>query len=428
MMKEYTFAYGDGSVTIPLEERDITAVLSGNEIPALPDIRAAVRKSLDEPIGCPPLRKCVRRGQSVVLVVSDMSGFWMRQDLVVPHLVDYLLEDGGLAPEDITILVANGTHTGGGEEELRTLVTDGVYDRIRVVNHDCRSEDLVTLGTTSFGTEVSVNGMAVRADLCLCLGAATFHIMAGFGGGRKSILPGISGEPTIRQNHALALDPARLRSNPLIGNGRTADNPLHLDMMEAAAMMKNLFMVNLVMNAEEKLCAVFSGHWRLSWERACREVERVYHVPIRRQTDVVIAGCGGYPRDMSLYQGTKSIDNVESAVKPGGTLILVIEARDGGGPEEYFGWCRNLRDGTIEKRLREEFTVAGYIFFLNCEQAGRYRVMLLSDIDPAETAPMGIESYRDVPSLLAAADLEGKSITVIPRAGTVVPVLSQPGR
>ena len=423
-MKEYSFAYGGGSVTIPLEESNVTAVLYGNDVPALEDIRAAVRKSLDEPIKHAPLRECVKPGNTVALIVSDMSRFWMRQDLVVPHLVEYLLEDCSLSAEDVTIIVANGTHPGGDEKELRTLVTDGVYDRIRVVNHDCHAKDLVTLGVTSYGTEVAVNAIAVRADLCLCLGAATYHVMAGFGGGRKSILPGISGEATIFHNHALSLDPDQLRSNPLIGNGRTEGNPLHLDMLEAAGMIKNLFMVNLVMNAGEKLCAVFSGHYIASWERACREVERVYQVPIREKADVIVAGCGGYPRDMSLYQGSKVIDNVESALKPGGTLILVMEAREGGGPAEYFGWNRDLVNGTIEKRLREAFTVAGYIFFLNCEQAQRFRVMLLSTIDPADTAPMGIESYQDVSALLDAVDLKDKRILVIPRAGTVVPVVT----
>ena len=423
-MKEYTFAYGDGSVTIPLDENQVKYELTGNRIPALPDIRSAVRRSLEEPIGCPPLSECVHAGQKAVLIVSDMSRFWMRQDLVIPHLVEYLLDDCGLPPEDLTILVANGTHPGGGEEELRTLVTDAVYEQIRVVNHDCRGDDLVTLGTTSFGTKVAVSGIAARADICVCLGAATYHVMAGFGGGRKSILPGISAEWTIRQNHALSLDPHELRTYPLVGNGRMADNPLNLDMLEAAGMMKNLFMVNLVVNTQEQHCAVFSGHYRSSWERACREVERVYQVPVPERVDVIVAGAGGYPRDMSLYQGTKAIDNVESGLKPGGTLILVIEAREGGGPEEYFGWSRDLIRGTLEQRLREAFTVAGYIFFLNCEQAKRYRVMLLSGIDPAKTAPMGIESYADVKTLLASADLKGKTIAVIPNAGATVPVVT----
>ena len=424
-MKEYTFAYGSGSVTIPLDENQVQAEVYGNDVPAVPDIRSAVRRSLDEPIGREALRRCIKPEDNVALIISDMSRFWMRQDLVVPCLVEYLLDDCGLSADNVTILVANGTHPGGSEEELRTLVTDAVYERVRVVNHDCRADGMAVLGTTTFGTEVSVNAAAVRADLCLCLGAATYHVMAGFGGGRKSILPGISSEKTIKQNHALSLDKTKLRSNPLIGNGKTENNPLNLDMLEAAGMMKNLFMVNLVVNAWEQLCAVFSGHYITSWERACREVERVYQVAIEEKTDVVVAGCGGYPRDMSLYQGTKAIDNVESALKPGGTLILVIEARDGGGPEEYFGWCRNLADGSIEKRLREAFTVAGYIFFLNCEQARRYRVMLLSGINPEETAPMGIETYRNVEELLAHADLEGRSITVITNAGSVVPVVRE---
>lgn len=425
MLHEYTIPYGSGSLRVPLEQEQVMAELRGNEVPPIPDIRAALRESLDAPIGRAPLRQCVQPGDRVALVISDMSRFWMRQDLVVPHLLDYLLDDCGLSPADVTIVVANGTHPGGDEAVLRQLVTDPVFERVRVVNHDCQAADLVPLGLSSFGTPVAVNAIAATADLCLCLGAATYHVMAGFGGGRKSILPGISGEATIRHNHALSLDPAQLRSSPLVGNGRLADNPLHLDMLEAAGMMPNLFLVNLVMNAGEKLCAIFSGHYIHSWERACREVERVYQVPIPEQADVVVAGCGGYPRDMSLYQGSKAIDNVESALKPGGTLILLMEAREGGGPPEYFGWSRNLRDGSLEQRLREDFTVAGYVFFLNCEQASRYRVMLLSSLDPAETAPMGIESYRDLSALLAQADLAGKRILVIPNAGSVVPVVQE---
>ena len=154
-MKEYTFAYGSGTVNIPLEEDQVTAVLGGNNIPPLPDIRAAVRESLEAPIGCAPLRACVTPGDTVALVVSDMSRFWMRQDLVIPHLVDYLLEDCGLKSGNLTIVVANGTHPGGDEAALRTLVTDAVFERVRVVNHDCRADDLVTLGTTSFGSSAA---------------------------------------------------------------------------------------------------------------------------------------------------------------------------------------------------------------------------------------------------------------------------------
>jgi len=424
-MRDYTLPYGDGTVTIPLDETQVLAELHGSRVEALDDIRAALRRSLERPIGIEPLRERVKPGDRVALVVSDMSRFWMRQDLVVPHLVDYLGDACGIPDGDITIVVANGTHLGGDERELRTLVTDAVFERVRVVNHDCTADDLVALGVTPHGTPVSVNRAAAEADLVLCLGACTHHVMAGFGGGRKSILPGISSLETIRHNHAFALDPHALRTNPLIGNAVLAGNPLHEDMCEAAGLVPNLFVVNLVMNAEMQLAAIFSGHYLASWERACEEVNRIYRVPVPRRADVIIASCGGYPKDMSLYQGTKSIDNVETGLKPGGTLILAIEAREGGGPAEYFDWVKDLCAGTIEQRLRNDFTIPGYIFFLNCEQAQRYRIFLYSSVDPASVAPMGIRAYSDMAALLRDAAIGGKETYIIPNASTVIPYVAE---
>ena len=154
-MKTYEFAYGHGHVSVPLNEADILAELHGSETPPIADIRSALISSLEAPIDSKPLKNLALPGLKVALVVSDMTRFWMRQDLVVPHLVDYLLEVCGVKPSDLTIVIANGTHIGGNEQELRTLVTDGVYDRIRVENHDCEAKDLVYLGTTSAPVPVS---------------------------------------------------------------------------------------------------------------------------------------------------------------------------------------------------------------------------------------------------------------------------------
>lgn len=420
-MKEYTFRYGEGTVAIPLDERSVLDELHGNRVPAAQDIPALLAESLEKPIDAPPLCEWIEPGDRVVLIISDMSRFWMRQDRVIPPLVDYLNERCGVKDESLTILVANGTHIGGDESELRTLVTDAVYDRVRVVNHDCTAPDLVYIGTTPHDTPVYINPEAAHADKVICLGACTHHVMAGFGGGRKSILPGISGMETICRNHAYSLDPACLRSNPRIGNGKLNDNPLNDDMCEAAGMMKNLYMVTLVLNAEMQLAEIYSGHYLTSWQAACAAVDRIYRVEVPEKADVIVASCGGYPKDMSLYQGTKTIDNVESGLKIGGTLILVIEAREGGGPAEYFDWIRSLQDGTMEQRLREHFTVPGYIFLLNCEQAQRYNVLLLTSVAAETVAPMGLKAFSNVDDLLAAADLDGKSIYVIPNGSTVVP-------
>ncbi len=421
----YTFRYGDGSVRADLNRMNILGVLNGQPVQPVESIPDALSFALEHPIRSRTLQDFIGDAGSICLIVSDMSRFWMRQDKVIPPLLEYLFSRCGVKPGQVTIVVANGTHPGGDEKELRRLVTDAVFERVRVVNHDCLAKDLVYLGTTSWKTPVWVNPVVAGADRVICLGACTHHVMAGYGGGRKSILPGVSGMETIRHNHAYALDPDRFRSNPLIGNGKLEGNPLHLDMCEAAAMIPSLFAVNLIMNAQMQLAAITAGHFLHSWEEACRTVDRFYRVRIPCRADAIITSCGGFPKDMSLYQGTKTIDNVESGLKPGGTLILIIEARDGGGPAEYFDWIRNLQDGTFEDRLRNRFTIPGYIFFLNCEQAARYRIMMLSSVSPETVAPMGIESFRDMDALLKAANLESKSVYVIPNGSTVVPYVEE---
>ena len=335
--------------------------------------------------------------------------------------MDYLTERCGVREEDITIVIANGTHIGGDEQELRTLVTDAVYDRVKVKNHDCEAKDLVYLGTTPHGTPVSIDRTAAEADLVVCLGAVTHHVMAGFGGGRKSILPGISGRETIFHNHAFSLDAAQLRSNPAIGNGVLKGNPLHEDMCEAAGLVKNLFIVNLVMNAQMQLAAILSGHYLTSWEAACRMVGP--HLSGGR------AGKGGRDRCQlrRLPQGHLALpghqDHRQHRIRPQAGRHAHPHHRGARGrrPRRILRLGEGLIAGTIERRLREHFTVAGYIFFLNCEQAQRYNILLYSSIAPEDVAPMGIKAFSDVNALLDAAQLEGKSIYVIPNGSTVIP-------
>ena len=420
MKKDFTFKYGSSSVALKIEESQIIDTLVGKDVEAIKDLKGSLFQSLDSPIDSKALKEVAKKGDKIALVISDMTRFWMRQDKVVPLLISYLVDNVGVAYDDIKIIVATGTHVGAPVEDLKTLVTEDIYDKVEVINHDCRAEDLVYLGTTSYKTEVRINKVAAEADLVICLGAATYHVMAGFGGGRKSILPGISSLETIKHNHAYSLEPVEFKTNHKIGNGVLKGNPLNEDMLEAAAMMKNLFMISLVTDSDFNLTGIFSGHYYTSWLRACEEVQRIYDVQIDKKADVVITSCGGFPKDESLYQGTKAVDNAISALKDGGTLILLLEGRNGGGSPDYFDWIKPLVNGTFEKELRENFTVGGYIFFLNCEQAAKYNIMMYSSIDKDIVKPMGIKAYDDLDKLMSDADLEGKSIYVIPNGSTVL--------
>ena len=414
--------YGKEEFAVTLPAEKIAAELEPNRV-ELPQRTVAehIRYALAHPVDSAPLDQLVHAGETVCIVISDVTRRWQSPETYLPILIEEL-EKAGIRDEDMLILSATGTHRRQTREEHVGMVTEAVYDRIRVVDHQCEdTENLTYVGTTSFGTPVWLDKRALECDHIILTGGVVYHFMAGFGGGRKSILPGVSGLQTIRHNHAYSLDPKALRSNPKIGNGVLTGNPLHEDMCEAAAMLPHLFMVNLVMNAQMQLHAIFSGHYLKSWEAGCALVNKIYQVDVPEQADVIVASCGGFPKDISLYQGTKTVDNVEPGLKPGGTLILMLEAPEGGGPEEYFGWCQNLLDGTIEKRLREAFTVAGYIFFQNCEQAQRQKIFLYSSIPDELVRPMGMRSFSDMGALLKEADLAGKSIYVIPNGATVVP-------
>ena len=417
-MSNYHFKYGSGAVDLNLPDNGHIEVLQGKAQTAIADIGAALKQAVEYPVGHEKLNAFLAKGDAVTLIISDMSRFWMRQDLVIPHLVNYIQNDCGI--EDLAILVANGTHIGGDEKDLRTLVTDEIFDRVRVLNHDCLADDLVHVGATSYGTDVTINPLAVGRKI-IALGAATQHVMAGFGGGRKSILPGISSMKTIQQNHALSLDPDAPRSNPKIGNSVLIDNPLNGDMCEAADMIPHFFVINLVMNTDMQLSKITAGHWRDSWLSACDAVQAMYALPIRELADVIITSCGGYPKDMSLYQGTKTIDNVETGLKIGGTLVLIAECREGGGPAEYFDWLQSLERGTLDSDLRANFTIPGYIFYLNCEQAQRYNIVMLTTADKDALSKMGIKAYSDPETLMLNLDLDDQFIYVIPNGATVIP-------
>ena len=188
-------------------------------------------------------------------------------------------------------------------------------------------------------------------------------------------------------------------------------------------MVEQLYVVNLVMNAGMKLARITAGHWLDSWLEACKAADAMYQTPIPEKADVIITSCGGYPKDMSLYQGTKTIDNVEFGLKKGGTLVLLAECRDGGGPAEYFDWVDSLCAGTLDADLRKNFTIPGYIFYLNCEQAARYNILMLTTAPAEPLARMGIKAFTDPAELCRQLKLDGKLVYVIPNGSTVIPAV-----
>ncbi|MCI8649121.1 MAG: nickel-dependent lactate racemase [Anaerotruncus sp.] len=425
-MEPVRLKYGETQIELGMEGAKSVQLLTDCQIEPITDLKQAFLQAVEqECIQSPPLSELICAEDLVTIVISDLTRFWMRQDKICALLVDYLHEVAGVAYTQIAIVVALGTHRPQSEAELQKLVSPEVYAKVQVCNHDCMAPDLAYVGTTSYGTEVWVHPLAVGRKVILVSGTV-HHLMAGFGGGRKSILPGISGKKTICQNHIHSLSPQQPCSNPMIGMGKLAENPVNEDMNEAANLVAPVFGINLVVNSQNEHCRLLCGHWKAAWEESCAVVEQVMGVPIQHKADIVVVSCGGYPKDINLYQGVKALLNAAQAVRDGGELVFLAECREGGGAPEFFDWIAPLRRGTLDADLRANFSIAGYIFYASCEVIARCKaVFMLTQIPHEQVAPMKLRAYDTIEQLLQQVDFTGKDVYVMPYGGYTVPILAE---
>lgn len=422
MDRTFFLKYGERDVEIPIQGAHSIQVLQENPMKEIEDLRAAFYKAVEqEPIDSLPLSQLIGKDDLVTLVVSDITRAWMHQDQIVEPLVSFLHETCKVPYAHMVILIALGTHRPNTEEEMKQIVSPAVYENVQVINHNCDAPDLVYVGTTSRGTRVEVNPLVVGRKVIL-IGGTVHHLMAGFGGGRKSVLPGVSSRRSIRENHERALSPTEKKTDDKVGSGKLSLNPIHEDMDEAAALVAPVFGINLVVASSGKHSGLFCGNWRTAWEASCRYQKQCYEVPMDHLADVVIVSCGGYPKDINLYQAIKSPLNAINAMKPGGTLLFLAECRDGGGAKDYFDWIRPLKEGRLDEALRADFTIGGYIFYATCEWLRRGNIFLMSELPPELVKEMNITSAPQIETLLKQIDFTGKDVYVVPYGGYVLPV------
>ena len=423
-MEQVQLKYGTDLVEFNINKARSVQYLHENSMRVIDDISAEFLHCVtDGVIGSKPLKELISRDDPVTVVISDMTRFWMRQDIILELLVKYLHDEMELPYSSIEVLVALGTHRKNTEEDLKKLAGEFVYSHVAGVrDHDCDAPDLVYIGTTSYGTRVSVNPLAVGRKV-ICIGGTVHHIMAGYGGGRKSIVPGIASRETIRMNHERALDPVKPMTDPRVASGLIADNPINKDMLEAGALVHVTFGISIVVDSASRHSGLFCGDFDLAWKKSCAYVQRGYGLPIDHQADIVIASCGGFPKDINFYQSTKSLFNASRAVKEGGTLILLAKCSEGSGSKDFFDWIKPLSKGCLDKALREAFTIGGYIFYAACESIRRSKTLLLSELEPEVIADMGISSYKDMGELLKNVDFTDKDVYIMPYGGSVMPQL-----
>lgn len=372
-MVDVWLPYGKSEVCARIQARNFLGSIEPKEKPSVADAGAEIKRALKEPIGSKRLGEIVKPEHKVVIVVDDMTRRAPSDVMVLPLLDE--LNAAGVKDENVTIIFGCGTHRAVKQEEAANLLSQEVLGRVKAISHDYEAQDLVQVGTTQrLGTKVYLNRVFAEADVRILTGDVCLHYYAGYGGGRKSVLPGVAGEETIKHNHAMLLD----------GNARTgvlSGNPVHEDMVEAARMAKVDFILNVVMNSKGDIVKAFAGDLEQAFTEAVKLVDEMYRVTVDRRADIVIVSAGGNPADINLFQAYKGIDNALDVVKRGGVIVLVAECPEGHGNQVFYDWMVKFGElKAVEREIRRNFVLGGHKAYYLLHALANHQIILVSSM------------------------------------------------
>jgi nickel-dependent lactate racemase len=330
-------AYGKHGLDIEVPDKNLAKVLTLGTIAPLAHPAQSIEQSLLTPIGSPPLSELARSAKTACVAVCDITRPVPNKQLLPPML--RILEESGVARGKITILIATGLHRPSTTAEKELMLGSDIVSRYRVVDHRASvREEQAYLGVTKKNTPVFIDTRYVQADLKLTVGFIEPHLMAGFSGGRKMVAPGCAGEETIKPLHSpVFLD------DPLCREGSMDSNPLHHELLDIAQMAGHDFVVDVSLDAERNITAVFSGEPRAAHAAGVQAVRTFVRATVREPADIVVTTSAGFPLDLTYYQSIKGMTAALPVVKEGGMLILAAECAEGLGSEAFAAMATRFR-------------------------------------------------------------------------------------
>ena len=419
-------AYGQGWLPIDFPDGR-TTVIAPSHKPGLPDEKAAVVQALQAPMGARPLRELVAPTTRVCILFTDITRA-TPNDRIIPWLLEHLSH---VPRENITLLNQLGTHRPNTKAELEKMLTAEVVANYRVLNHEPENDAaLVQVGVMHDGMPALLNRHAIEADLRIVTGFIEPHFFAGFSGGIKGIMPGVGGLRSVMSNHGF-----RNIGDPNATFGINDGNPLWEELRDIALKAGPSFLCNVTLNEERQITGVFAGDILQAHKTGTEFVRRSAMQAVDEPFDVVVTTNSGYPLDMNLYQGVKGMSAGARIIKPGGTLILAAECREGIPANSPLD--KLLRDVTSPEDLLSLLAQPG---FVRAEQwqaqiqaiiQRKARVLVHSKIPDEVIRAAHLQPCHDiaaeVQSCLAEAGALGR-VAVLPQGPLTIPYLvSAPG-
>lgn len=411
---ELTFRLGSRSEIVSVPEDSLLGVLTPNQVDVSLTGETEVRRSLSSPINSPPLKDVVKPGEKIAIITSDITRPMPTWE-VMPALLDELYA-AGISPRNITLVFALGSHRVHTEEERRHLAGERAFREIRCVDSD--SADCIYIGTTTRGTPVDITRVVAEADRRICLGNIEYHYFAGYSGGAKAIMPGVSTRDAIQANHSRMVDPAACA-------GKLDGNPVREDIEEAAALLGVDFIVNVVLDAQKKIIKSVAGNLVSAHREGCAFLDTLYRKEIPARADIVLVSQGGAPKDLNLYQTQKALDNAKHAVKSGGVVILIGSCKEGLGEKTFEEWMTSAPTAhSLIDRIQREFRLGGHKAAAIAMVLENADIYLISDLEDTLVEQLFMRPFRSVQEAYDAAVQKcGAKATVLamPYGGSTLP-------
>ena len=431
----YRVPYGKGYLEFELPPGMRGTVVVSNQAEPLADVEGAIADALAKPVGSPPLREMAGQGDAASLtaciVFTDVTRSSPDELLVSALLRE--LEAAGVRDENITLLCGIGMHRPSTHAEKAAKLGQAIVDRYRVIDSEPQNPDaLVGLGVTSGGVPVSAHRAAVEADLLIATGLVEPHQYAGYSGGRKTLAVGAAGEPLIAHTHGPAFV-----DHPGTRLGRIEGNPFHEAVTEAARRAGLQFIINVVLDGENRIVCVKAGEPEATFQELVAFARSVYEVPVPRQYDVAIGGVG-FPKDANLYQASRAASYLFFAptcvVRPGGFLIIPARCEEGAGDgvgEQRF--LAAMRDAPDVQYILDDARQNGYPpgqqrAFVMAKVLEGVRVIIVGSECPdvVEACKMDAVPTMEEALALTARELGDElEVLIVPRATQTLPVVSE---
>jgi nickel-dependent lactate racemase len=406
--------YGKGTLPLDVPDKNLLKVVLPREFIQPLQAELMIQEALSNPLGTETLSQTVSAGDRVVIVIDDYTRPCPTKLLLPPVLEE--LKKAGVNDLDILLLVATGTHAPPSPDVMKGLVGDKIFRNYMMTSNDVINGQHVMVGKTKLGNEIEIVKEYVEADFKILLGDIEYHYFAGYGGTRKSILPGIASKSTIQKNHSLLFE-----KNSRMGVIK--QNLIHQEMNEAMHLAGCDFTLNVVQNSQHCIVGAWAGKPEPVMDAGVKLVDSMYRREITEKPDIVITAANGAPHDINLYQSLKAMYTACQVVKENGVIILVAECPQGHGSDLYVDWLKKyLTAREVQDALCKCFVIGAHKAFYHRSMVENHPVIFVSSMKKDEVENFFSFKYAANPNdaLQQAFALRGKDakVLVVPQGTT----------